>query len=255
MAYGFSYSALPGLAITEAQIAQEYGATNTAIWMVASFFITGLVTFMLCGHGSDMLGRRWFMIAGNLFVPVGYIIAATANNFNQVIAGMAVAGVGGAICQMATFTAPELLPNKWRPAAVSGADSIVLVACTICPVAARYSLQHGTWRWLLWVPVMGNGISAIVLFFFYFPPKHPRGLSYSEAIRKIDYVGCLLFTAAAVLVLVGVVFASYLKATDARVTGCLVVGFASLIGFACWETWAPLTHALTRKSPLALNHR
>ncbi|KAI1625065.1 fungal trichothecene efflux pump [Exophiala viscosa] len=213
--------------------------------MVASFFITGLVAFMLCGHGSDMLGRRWFMIAGNIFVPVGYIIAATAKTFDTVIAGMAIAGVGGAICQTATFTAPELLPNKWRPAAVAGADSIVLVACTVCPVAARYSLQHGTWRWLLWVPVIGNSICAIILFLFYFPPKHPRGLSFRDAVKQIDYIGGLLFTAAAVLILVGVVFASYLPSADGRVTGTLVGGFVALIGFACWETLAPIKQALT----------
>ncbi|EXJ92463.1 hypothetical protein A1O3_01014 [Capronia epimyces CBS 606.96] len=243
--YGFAYSSMPGLAITQAQIAEEFGVTAESTWMVSVYFITGLVAFMICGPNSDLFGRRWFLISGNLFVVVGYIVAGTAKHFTQIVVGMAIAGVGGAICQMATFAAPELLPNKWRPMAVTITDSVVVVACTVVPVAARYSLKHKTWPWLLYTGVIGNGIGAIILFLFYFPPKHPRGLSFQEALKQLDYVGSLLFSAAAVLILVGVVFASYLNSTDPKVIGTLVSGFAALVGFACWETWAPLKQPLT----------
>jgi MFS family permease len=236
---------MPGLAITEAQIAQQFGVTGESTWMVSVYFITGLVAFMICGPNSDLFGRRWFLISGNVFVVVGYIIGGTAKNFTQIVVGMAIAGVGGAICQMATFAAPELLPNKWRPAAVCLADSVVVVACTVAPVAARYSLLHDTWPWLLYTAVIANGIGAIILYLFYFPPSHPRGLSFDQALKELDYIGALLFTAAAVLILVGVVFASYLDSSDAKVIGTLVSGFAALVGFGCWETWAPLKQPLT----------
>ncbi|KAK5331688.1 hypothetical protein LTR93_000693 [Exophiala xenobiotica] len=243
--YGFAYSPMPGLSITESAIAEEFGVTNRATWMISVYFITGLVSFMVCGPNSDLFGRRWFLIAGNVFVCVGYIIAGTAKGFIQVVVGMSIAGVGGAICQMATFTAPELLPNKWRPAAVTLADSLVVVSTIVVPVAARHALLNGTWVWLLRIPAIGNGLGAIVLYLYYYPPSHPRGLSFNQALKELDYVGSLLFSAAAVLILVGVVFASYLDSSDGKVVGPLVSGFAALVAFGCWETWAPLKQPLT----------
>lgn len=244
---------MPGLAITQGLIAQQFGVTDQSTWMISVYFITGLVAFMICGPNSDLFGRRWFMIAGNVFVTVGFIIAGTAKGFAQLVAGMAIAGVGGAICQMATFAAPELLPNKWRPAAVTLADSVVVVGCVVVPVAARHSLLHNTWPWLLFIPAILNFVGAVILYLFYFPPKHPRGLAFKEAVKQIDYVGSLLFAAASVLILVGVVFASYLSSSHPKVVGTMVPGFAALIAFGCWETWAPLKQPLTPPALFKVN--
>lgn len=81
------------------------------------------------GANTDLLGRRWFLVGGNLVCFVGHIVVGTAKTPNAVIAGMAVTGLGAANCQMAAFALTELLPNKWRhigeiniQAAISNAD-------------------------------------------------------------------------------------------------------------------------------------
>ena len=61
-----------------------------------------------------MLGRRWFLIAGQVICFVGHMIISRASSGDMVIAGMAVDGFGAAMSQMAAFALPELLPNKWR---------------------------------------------------------------------------------------------------------------------------------------------
>lgn len=66
------------------------------------------------GANTDLLGRRWFLVGGNLICFVGHIIVGTAKTPNAIIAGMAVTGLGAANCQMAAFALTELLPNKWR---------------------------------------------------------------------------------------------------------------------------------------------
>lgn len=84
-----------------------------------------------------------------------------------------------------------------------------------------------------------------MLAFFYFPPKHPRGIPWDQALRSLDYVGMISFTAAASLVLSGIVYVQLVPSNSPIVIGLLVSGFASLIFFALWETFAPL------KMPLA----
>lgn len=53
------------------------------------------------------------------------------------------------------------------------------------------------------------------------------------------------FTAAAAMILGGIVYVQYLPSNSPQVIGLLVAGFASLIFFGAWETFAPL------KMPLA----
>ncbi|OCK74407.1 hypothetical protein K432DRAFT_363637 [Lepidopterella palustris CBS 459.81] len=200
---------------------------------------------MVCGVNSDLFGRRWFIIFGNMAVFVGGIIGGTAKTNSALIAAMAITGFGGGNCQLAAFALPELLPNKYRPAAVGLVDAANYINLIVGPVAAQYAVKHGAWRWLLYalsIVIGGSGIGLIAL---YFPPKHPRGIPWRQALRELDYVGAMAFTAAANLILSGIIYASYIPASSPKVVGLLTVGFATLIFFGCWETFMPLKQPLT----------
>lgn len=54
----------------------------------------GTIAFMICGANSDLFGRRWFILVGNICLFVGSILGATAKDTKQVIAGMAIIGFG-----------------------------------------------------------------------------------------------------------------------------------------------------------------
>lgn len=92
---------------------------------------------------------------------------------------------------------------------------------------------------------MAQGLSLVILVLFYFPPKHPRGIPWGQALRNLDYVGMISFTAAAAMILCGIVYVQLLPSNSPTVIALLVVGFASLIFFGLWETFAKL------KEPLA----
>ena len=120
---------------------------------------------------------------------VGHIIVASAKTNNQVIAGLAIAGFGGANCQMAAFALPELLPNKWRHIGVVIADFTVYIAVIVAPVTARYGYEFGTWYWNFWGIAICQGVSFFGLLFLYFPPARPMGIPYKEIFKSLDYVG------------------------------------------------------------------
>lgn len=104
---------------------------------------------------------------------VGHIIVASSKTNNQIIAGLAIAGFGGANCQMAAFALPELLPNKWRHIGVVIADFTVYIAVIVAPVTARYGYEFGTWYWNFWGIAICQGVSFFGLLFLYFPPARP----------------------------------------------------------------------------------
>lgn len=87
--------------------------------------------------------------------------------------------------------------------------------------------------------------SFLGLYLYYFPPKHPRGLPTKQAFKELDYIGAILFTLAATLILVGIVYTTTLPSDNPKVISTLVSGFGCLVAFALWETFAPLKQPLT----------
>ncbi|KAF2142679.1 uncharacterized protein K452DRAFT_350960 [Aplosporella prunicola CBS 121167] len=239
--YGLSFWPIPAVsAVGELLVAEEFGEDVTAAnWFVPAWTIAITVCFMICGSNTDVLGRRWFLVGGNLVCTVGHVIIATARSAHQMTAGLAVEGFGAACCQMAAFALPELLPNKWRHIAVVIADATIYVAVTVAPATARYAYESGAWQWNFGAPAVFQFLSFLGLYFLYFPPALPAGLPLRRALAEIDYPGIALFVLGAVPVLTGIVWAGiYTSSSNAHVVAPLTVG-----GVFLTHGWAlhPLT--------------
>ena len=164
MASGISYWSVPGMSIIQGELAAKFSGTGESAWYTSSFNLGACIAFMICGANSDLFGRRWFLIVGNLFVVVGSIVIGTAKSSSAVIAGMSLNGVGAGNCQLAAFALPELLPNKWRHIGVVLSEPFAYVAVIVGPVAARFAIAHGdAWRWLFYANAIGNGIAGVLL--------------------------------------------------------------------------------------------
>lgn len=59
--------------------------------------LCGGVGLLLMGRLSDIFGRRWFMITGQIMAIIGTIICATAKNIKTVIGGTVFIGLAGAV--------------------------------------------------------------------------------------------------------------------------------------------------------------
>ncbi|KEF50998.1 uncharacterized protein A1O9_12952 [Exophiala aquamarina CBS 119918] len=198
-------------------------------------------TSMVFGSYSDLFGRRWFIIFGNTIVFAGLIIAGAAKNTDTFLAACAISGLGGGLAQQSAWAVPELLPNRVRHIALVITEASTWTCVTLGPVAARLAFHEGAkWRWLFYGPAIGAGLNAAFLSWFYFPPKHPRGVPWDKAMKIIDYVGAALFTAGGILVLLGIVYTNLLPASNPRVVVLLSVGFAVIIAFALWERFMPM---------------
>lgn len=244
--YGISYWPVTSLSTIQGHIAAVLGEPTQAVWFISVYNIAITSTFMVCGSNSDLFGRRWFVVTGNLFMVIGTIVAGTAKSVSAIIVGMTLSGIGGANCSLAVFAIPELLPNKWRHIGVAIADVSIMFDVICGPSLTRFAITStSSWRWIFYANCIASGIVGTLLFLFYHPPKHPRGLSWRRAVRDLDYGGAILFTIGSTALLCGIAYASFLPSRDARVIGLLCAGFAAMIAFALWETFAPLKQPLT----------
>ncbi|KJR83763.1 uncharacterized protein SPSK_00105 [Sporothrix schenckii 1099-18] len=245
--YGISFWIVPAINSCAPTVATLLGDPTAYAWYVSIYLITITIAFMICGANSDLFGRRWFITGGNVLLFVGFIVGGSAKNNTAMLAAMGLIGFGAGNAQLAAFALPELLPNKWRHIAIVIADLFVLFSAVVGPVAGRFAVAVSTsaWRWLFYGPAIAAALSFLGLFLYYYPPAHPRGLPFRQAVRELDYGGALLFTVAAVLTLVGINYSIQLPSSDPKVVGTLVSGLGTLLVFALYETFVPLKQPLT----------
>lgn len=104
------------------------------------------------------------------------------------------------------------------------------------------------WRWVYYLLIILNGITALLYAVFYFPPtfhqKHGKDTVMSW-IKNFDYGGLLLYSAGLVLFILGLSSGGSLHPwTDARVIAPLVIGFVCLVALFFYETYMDLKEPL-----------
>lgn len=72
--------------------------------------------------------------------------------------------------------------------------------CLLEPVSVRTCLLHSI-REGADNLTTGQALAALGLLLFYFPPRHPRGVSTKEALAGLDWIGMALFVPALTIAL------------------------------------------------------
>lgn len=196
--------------------------------------------FLLVGRLSDIFGRRWFFIIGNLLSAIGSIIAATAKYPDVIIGGELLGGLAGAVQLSFTVAISELVPNKHRPIWIMALFfSSFQIACFGPVIAQRFVIGTAAgWRWSFYLNIIAAGIASILFFLFYHPPTFHllhRNRSKMEQIKRIDYVGLILFTGGLSVFLIGLSWGSgSYPWSSAHVITTIVVGGVSLVAFVLY---------------------
>ena len=164
--YGISFWPVPFFSQIQSQMSASFGSnpaegtwyihlhplnllsevivTDRFVSRITSVYTAGgTIAFMVCGANSDLFGRRYFILLGNILVFTGCVVGATSHSIGQSIAAHTLIGFGAGNCQLAAFALPELLPNKWRHFAVVIADGLIYFDVIVGPVAARAASIHG----------------------------------------------------------------------------------------------------------------
>lgn len=69
--YGISFWIVPSASAAQAVMATQLGDVTKQAWYVPVYTITVTIAFMICGANSDLFGRRWFIIGGNVIMFIG----------------------------------------------------------------------------------------------------------------------------------------------------------------------------------------
>ena len=177
-------------------------------------------------------------MAAFILVIVGNVVCATANSMNPFIIGSVFMGTGAGLGEMiALAVAGEIAPTKNRGIYIGG---MIMTILPFCPAVlyAQLITHASTWRWVGLVIGGWSFIGLVLTFAFYWPPPRQIGLTRSELLRRIDYVGGFLSAGGVTLFLVGLTLPSqgqnYTWSSGAVIAN-VVVGVCCLAAFVIWE--------------------
>ena len=117
-------------------------------------------------------------------------------------------------------------------------------------IAYSIMAASGTWRTVYWYMFAFEGLSLLLVVFFYRPPnfktKHQLdGKTRWELVKQMDFIGIGLFSLGCILFLIGVNWGGRQYAwSSAPVVSTLVIGALLLVALGFYEAYAPLKYPM-----------
>ncbi|KAK7427225.1 hypothetical protein QQZ08_006338 [Neonectria magnoliae] len=226
----------------------DIGPSNYIAWVNIARTLALSFTYTILGRLSDLFGRRWFFIGGNVVALIGIIICAFAQDVDTLIIGSAVYGLGETVQLSFNVAIGELVPNKYRPMVLSFVFLTNAPIATFGPVIARKFIEDPSlgWRWCFYINIIDVGLAIILLFFFYHPPTfdllHERKTK-RQMLKELDYLGIFLWTAGLTLFLMGVSWGGKMYPWKSAATiSTLLIGALLLVALFVYEAFANLKY-------------
>ncbi|PWY90507.1 MFS general substrate transporter [Aspergillus sclerotioniger CBS 115572] len=218
----------------------DIGGADRWVWFVLAnlLALAGVCPFV--GSLSDLIGRRYVALIGTSLVCLGMIVSSTAHTMNIFIAGMAISGAGAGINELTALAATsEMAPTRERGKYVA---VLIFTILPFCPSVlwAQLIAAHSGWRYVGAFCGAWNGFGLLITALFYFPPPrvNSEGLSNSEIVSRIDFVGGFLSISGLIVFLAGLQWGGYqYDWTSAHVLVPLILGFMVMVAFAFWEIY------------------
>jgi EmrB/QacA subfamily drug resistance transporter len=197
-------------------------------WTVNAYTLTFAVLLMSAAVLGDRLGRRRVYAAGLGLFAIASAGCALAPGIGVLVAARAVQGVGAAIVMpLALGLLNSGFPPERRGWAMGMYGSVTGMGAVLGPIVGGAVTQGLAWQWIFWINVP-IGLLAI--------PFVLTKLDETAVVRRrLDPVGVVLCSAAALGLVWGLVRTDSVGWGDAQVVAPLTLGAACVLAFALWE--------------------
>src|SRR5215208_4645012 len=133
-------------------IVSELGGIEHYSWIATSALLASAVTVPVIGKLSDIYGRRSFYITGIVVFMLGSVLAGAAQGFWWLVAARAVQGFGmGTIMPLSQTIIGDIISARERGKYMGYLGGVFGVASIAGPLVGGWITDNFTWRWLDYV--------------------------------------------------------------------------------------------------------
>src|ERR671918_171477 len=133
-------------------IVSELGGIEHYSWIATSALLASAVTVPVVGKLSDIYGRRSFYIAGLVVFMLGSVLAGMAQGFWWLVGARAVQGLGmGALQTLSQTIIGDIVSPRERGKYMGYLGGVFGIALIAGPLAGGSITDAFSWRWLFFV--------------------------------------------------------------------------------------------------------
>ncbi len=223
------------------RIVTDLNGSSLYAWVVSAYLLTSTVTVPIYGKFSDVFGRKPMLIIGVCLFLVGSWLSGAAQNMTELVIFRAVQGLGaGALFPIVMAIIGDLYSPRERGRFQGLFGAVFALSCIVGPFIGGWITDHISWHWVFYVNVP-FGVASLVVLATVLPSAGRR----TAAIRDLDYLGIVFFTAGVVPFMLGLTNKGNVSSTgqlaswsDLNVGGLIAIGLVILAVFLFIETRA-----------------
>ncbi|CAO2649651.1 Nn.00g070360.m01.CDS01 [Neocucurbitaria sp. VM-36] len=213
------------------KITDDFHGLNDVSWYAAAYFMTFGASQTSAGKIYKYYNLKWSFLVSMLVFEVGSLVCGAAPNSKALVAGRAIAGVGGAGLSVGgtSIIAFTVTPKK-RPMMMGIIGMTYCIAAVLGPLLGGAFTDRVSWRWCFYINLPIGGVAAVaVSFFFHLPAAAvPPNVSWTKKLLHIDPVGIALAMGSITCFILALQYGGITHPWNSSVVIGLLVGFALL---------------------------
>ena len=202
--------------------------TSDVSWILTAYLLSASVLTPIFGRLGDMLGKRRILIVVLSLLFVGTLLAALAPNLGALIVGRALQGAAGAVLPLSIGIVRDELPRDRVSVTIGLLSAIFGIGAGVGIVAAGPIVEHLSWHWLFWLPLVLIVIALLGAIF---------GMKESPVRKpgRLDLVGTAVLSVSLVSILLAISEGESWGWDSLKTIGLLVLGAITLVAFVLVE--------------------
>ncbi|WP_010146647.1 MDR family MFS transporter [Serinicoccus profundi] len=212
------------------QIVADLGGMSHYSWVATAAMLVSAVVVPVVGKLSDLYGRKTFYLAGLVIFMVGSIVSGLAGSFWVLVAGRAIQGAGmGTLMPLSQTIIGDIIPARQRGKYQGLMGAVFGVTSVAGPLAGGLITDHLGWRWLFFTTIpIGLLTLAFVARYMHLPHQRRQA--------RIDVAGIMTLSVAMVSILLATSWGGTTYPwVSTPVLGLYALGLVTVIAFVAVE--------------------
>ena len=165
---GGAYAMLQSLVVPALPVLQHdlHTSTSGVAWVFTSYLLAASVVTPIAGRLGDMFGKKRVLVVALWGLAAGSLLAAVVHTLPLMVVARTIQGLGGAIFPLAFGIIRDEFPRERVASAIALMSGILGIGGGLGIVLAGPILQHLSYHWLFWIPLVvtaGSALAATVL--------------------------------------------------------------------------------------------
>jgi EmrB/QacA subfamily drug resistance transporter len=227
---GVSYALLQSMVVPALpEIQHSLHASETALsWVLTAFLLSASVGTPILGRLGDMYGKERVLMLTLAILAIGTLVSALSSSIGLLVVGRVIQGVGGGVFPLAFGIIRDEFPRERVSHGIGLMSSLLGVGAGLGVVLAGPIVQHLSYHWLFWIPLIVIVLATIATQRFVpeSPVKAPGG---------INWLGAILMSAGLIVVLFAITKTTRWGWGSPKTLGWIAVGLVLSGGWVLSE--------------------